>query len=126
MLTAKLIVKRTPPNPGRRDAYLYDVEFDGEVIVSSSHNPEHEGARALLARGVTGKLTLIDSGTGKPCTIINIEKAAALTVVDDNWQLGSRKYREPRIGLSEGEQTEGGSPSAGETPSPATALAEVA
>jgi hypothetical protein len=35
-------------------------------------------ARVLLAMGHTGKLTLLDGKTGKPRTIIDIEKAARL------------------------------------------------
>jgi hypothetical protein len=35
---------------------------------------------ALLAKGITGRLTLWDGNTGRPRTIIDIERAARLTV----------------------------------------------
>jgi len=41
---------------------------------------EVDAARALLAQGVTGKLTLVDAHTGRARSIINIENAAKLTV----------------------------------------------
>jgi hypothetical protein len=64
----------------------YAVEFEGEMIVKGSRNPECDAARALLARGITGKLTMLDANTGKSRTIINIEKAAKLTVREDRRQ----------------------------------------
>ena len=39
-------------------------------------------ARALLARGHTGKVTMLDGATGKPRTIIDIEKAAKVRTVE--------------------------------------------
>jgi hypothetical protein len=51
-------------------------------------------ARALLARGITGKLTMVDANTGKPRTIIDIERAAKLTVSEESRDgLRIRKYR---------------------------------
>jgi hypothetical protein len=75
-------VRANPPPPGRSRSiwYLYDIEFDGELLVSNSRDPECELARALLARGITGKLTLVDAITRKPRLILDIEKMAKLTV----------------------------------------------
>ena len=42
-------------------------------------DPECDAARALLALGITGKLTTLDGKTGKPRIMIDIEKAAFLT-----------------------------------------------
>ena len=67
---------------GGRDGYRYSVIFRGECIVSRSRDPETDAARALLAKGITGKLTLCDGKTGKPRTIINIERAAKLDTVE--------------------------------------------
>ena len=73
----------------------YAAEFDGELIVQDSRDPEHDLARILLARGITGKLTLLDGKTGKPRTIIDIEKAAKLTVSEESRDgLRIRKHRE--------------------------------
>lgn len=59
--------------------YRYSVVFHGKRLVGHSRDPECDAARALLASGITGKLTLLDGKTGKPRTIIEIEKAARLT-----------------------------------------------
>src|SRR5262245_9907142 len=58
----------------------YSILFDGKLLVSGSRDPECDSARALLAQGITGKLTLCDGKTGRPRAIIDIEKAAKLTV----------------------------------------------
>jgi hypothetical protein len=62
----------------------YSVLFHGEIIVERSRDPECDTARALLARGYTGKLTMLDGKTGKPCTYIDIEKAAKLTARENS------------------------------------------
>ena len=77
-LTARL----HPKWVGGRDGYRYSVIYRGELIVDRSRDPECDAARALLARGITGKLTLLDGKTGKPRIIIDIEKCAGLTVKD--------------------------------------------
>ena len=68
---------------GGRDGYRYSVLFDGKLFVDRSREPELDAARAFLARGITGKLTICDGKTGKSRTIIDIEKAARLTVKRD-------------------------------------------
>jgi hypothetical protein len=79
---------RVPSKPGtpRDDYYLYDVTFDGEVIVTSSRVPECDAARVLLARGVTGSLAIVDADTGEHRTTLNIEPAAKLTVWESRGQ----------------------------------------
>ena len=75
-------LKANPPPKGksRRDWYLYDVIFDGRVIIADSNDPECDLARAALAEGLTGFVQMLDAETGRPRTLINIEKAATLTV----------------------------------------------
>ena len=58
MLKAYLHPKKKPND---RHWYAYDVVFDGEIIVTDSRDPEHDLARALLARGIKGNVTLHDS-----------------------------------------------------------------
>ena len=58
----------------------YSVIFNDELIVSHSRNPECDAARAVLAKGITGKLTILDGKTGTPRLIIDIQKAARLCV----------------------------------------------
>ena len=82
-LTAELHVKN---KPSERNWYAYDVLFDGDLIVTDSRDPEHDLARALLARGLAGTVTLIDGKSGKPRTHIDIEKAAP-------WCVGSNLER---------------------------------
>ena len=63
MLKAYLHPKKKPNN---RHWYAYDVVFDGEIIVSDSRDPEHDLARALLARGIKGNVTLHDGPLASP------------------------------------------------------------
>ena len=83
-------LKANPPPPGRSREhwYLYDVEFDGEMIVA--RDPDTDLARALLARGFTGKVKLLDAVTGKPRTIIDIKKAARVVAEES-------RYRSPQF-----------------------------
>jgi len=60
--------------------YRYSVIFRGKLLVKRSRDPECDAARALLAKGITGKLTLLDGKTSKPRTIIDIEAVAKLCV----------------------------------------------
>ena len=77
-LECLLIPRKTPPRPERRHVYVYDVVFEGETIVTGSPDPDFDLARALLARGITGKVRLFHGD--KPRTIINIEAAAKLRI----------------------------------------------
>ena len=79
---------------GGRTGYLYSVIFGGKLIVERSRDPECDAARALLAQGITGELTLLDCKTGKPRVIIDIEKAARLTVEETGSMPRFRKYRQ--------------------------------
>jgi hypothetical protein len=100
---------------GVRFTGRYSVEFDGHVVVAGSLNPECDLARALLAKGVTGKLTMVDANSGKPRTIIDIEKLAKLTV-EENRRHGPRfvKWRPmPKTTL---QTSEGCSPTGGTDP----------
>ena len=75
-LKAHLIVRKTRPIPRRRHVYVYDVVFEGETIVAGSPDPDFDLARALLARGITGKVILGNR------TIIDIEAAAKLRTAE--------------------------------------------
>ena len=67
---------------GGKAGYLYSVIYDGELIVNRLRDPECEAARALVAKGLTGKLTLLDGKTGIPRIVINIDKAAKLRTAE--------------------------------------------
>lgn len=91
MLKAYLHPKKKPND---RHWYAYDLVFAGEKVVSDSRDPDHDLARALLARGINGKVTLHDRNTGKARTIIDIEKTA-------HWCAGSNleryKWKAPQV-----------------------------
>ena len=72
---AYLTAKRPPDGKHRESWYLYDVEFDGRLVVTNSKDAECDLARVLLARGIKGMVTVLGAITGKPRTIVNIEKA---------------------------------------------------
>src|SRR5262245_18623402 len=91
MLKARLHPKRV----GGRDGYRYSVIFDGKLLVDRFRDPECDAARALLAKGLTGQLTLLDGKTGRPRTIIDIEKAAGLVTSEEN-RSGLRFRKPPR------------------------------
>jgi hypothetical protein len=58
----------------------YNVLFEGKLLVERSRESELDACRAMFAQGVTGKLTILDGKTGRPRSIVDIEKAAKLTV----------------------------------------------
>ena len=64
--------------------YVYSVIHDGKLLVDRSRDPECDAARALVAQGFTGSLTICDGKTGIPRTIVNIEKAAKLRVAEES------------------------------------------
>jgi len=72
------IRKTGVPHSGR-----YAVSVDGQKIVANSRDPETDLARALIARGITGMVKLLDADTGKHRSTLNIEKAAKVTVRED-------------------------------------------
>ena len=84
ILTARLFPVWTPElgRAGMPYSDKYNVTFAGEIIVERSRDPETDLARALLVRGHTGTVTMLDGATGKPRTIINIEKAAKVRTVE--------------------------------------------
>ena len=89
---------------GGEVGYVYSVIYDGKLLVERSRDPECDAARALVAHGITGKLTMCDGKTGKPRTIIDIERAAKLTAEETGGAARFRKYRER--GGSEGDSPE--------------------
>ena len=92
-ITAQLFPVWTPELGGVGMPYSdkYNVVLAGEIIVERSRDPETDLARALLARGQTGKVTVLDGATGKPRTIIDIEKAAKVRTVETGTYLRFRR-----------------------------------
>jgi hypothetical protein len=73
--------------------YRYSVIFRGKLLLQGSRDPECDAARALVAKGITGKLTMLNGKTGKPRTIIDIEKAALLTAEEGRDAPRFRRFR---------------------------------
>ena len=114
-LACRLIAKRPSRHGSQRERwYLYDVMLDSKIVVSDSHDPECELARALLSRGITGIAEVIDDETGRTRSRVNIEAAARITARDDpvvrflRWQ----KFEPQRVRgpARTGESTSGDGP----------------
>ncbi len=60
----------------------WSVSYNGVVICCSSHDPEHDAARALLALGVTGRMETWSAGRTSARVIGDIERMAGFTMVD--------------------------------------------
>ena len=71
----------------------YNVLMDGERIVTRSRNPDTDVARALLARGITGKLTILDGEAKTPRLRLDIERAAKITVSEDQRRMRFVKWK---------------------------------
>jgi hypothetical protein len=96
MLTARLHPLK--PKKGRE---VYSVVFRGELLVERSGDPECDAARALLAKGITGKLTMLDGKTGRPRTVIDIERAARLCVKEGPLRFAPYESRPDRSPTAE-------------------------
>ncbi len=78
-----------PPGPRVLEAWLIEVArrglwhvlVDGETIVRSARDPEHQACRALLALGVTGKVTFRHAD-GMAGMTMDIAAGAGLSVND--------------------------------------------
>jgi hypothetical protein len=57
--------------------------------------------RALLAKGITGKLTLLDGKTGKPRIVIDIEQLAQLCVKEGPLRFAPYESRPDRSPAAE-------------------------
>lgn len=63
----------------------YRVHFEGAVLIEETWNPEFEACRALVARGVTGRLEVWRAGAAYAAMIVpDIAKAAGWTVVESD------------------------------------------
>jgi hypothetical protein len=58
----------------------YRVYYQDAVLIDNTSNPEFEACRALLERGITGRLEVWRHGGSFPGLILDIARAARLTV----------------------------------------------
>jgi len=81
-LPHKIVIEPTSIR-GERGQY-YRVHFQGAVLLDEVWNPELDACRALVARGVTGRLEVWRFGKAHPDMLIrDITKAAEWTVVEN-------------------------------------------
>jgi hypothetical protein len=62
----------------------YRVIFADSILVESSRKPEFDACRALLAKGITGKIETWRQGAVLPAMRIDIEHGARLTVAESD------------------------------------------
>jgi hypothetical protein len=60
----------------------YRVTYAGETLIESTRNPEYDACRALLARGVNGRLEIWRAGVAFPASSIDIERGARWTALE--------------------------------------------
>jgi hypothetical protein len=58
----------------------YRVKWAGGTLIEYTRNPEHDACRALLARGITGRLEVWRAGAELPASSIDIERGAQWTI----------------------------------------------
>jgi hypothetical protein len=68
-----------PVSLGER-GHRYRVTYAGDVVIESTRNPEHDACRALLAKGIDGRLEVWRVGTTFAASSIDIERGAAWTI----------------------------------------------
>jgi hypothetical protein len=73
--------------------------------IERSRDPECDAARALLALGFAGKVTLLGGKTGRPRTVVDIDKAARLTTEEGPTGPRFVKYRKSVVDRSYAAET---------------------
>ena len=87
---------------------LYDVEYDGETICTSTTIPFLDGCRVLQERGLTGPVEMWDAVRPYPRMRSTVEAAAKLTVADIGYGPRFKKYAPyVTIPTKDGEEAEG-------------------
>ncbi|MGE0854419.1 MAG: hypothetical protein AB7O44_33295 [Hyphomicrobiaceae bacterium] len=62
--------------------HRYRATHEGSVLIDGSRHPEFDACRALLARGIRGKLEVWRKGAAFPAMVLDIEAGARLTVAE--------------------------------------------
>ena len=80
--THRIVIEPTSIH-GERGQH-YRVYFDGVVLIDDTWNPKFEACRALVARGITGRMEVWRAGKAHANMIVpSIEEAARWTVVEN-------------------------------------------
>ncbi len=107
-----LLKARLHPVWSPRVGYRYSVIFRGKLLVERSRDPACDAARALLAHGITGKLTMLDGKSGKSRYTIDIERAALLTVKEGPLRFALYESRPDRSCTAESDEPRDGTKAA--------------
>jgi len=102
----RMLTARLHPIKRKRKGEVYSVMFRGQLLVERSSAPECDAARALLAKGITGKLTMLDGKTGRPRTVIDIERAALLCVKEGPLRFTAKESRPEAPQTAQSNRTE--------------------
>ena len=62
--------------------HRYRVTYAGTILIDGSRNPEFDACRAMLARGIRGRLEVWRKGAAFPAMVLDIEAGARLTVAE--------------------------------------------
>jgi hypothetical protein len=84
----------------------FRVTHLGETLIESARDPEYEACRALLAKGIKGKMVTYSRGSLVTRMRIDIETGAKLTIIE-NAKEGPRRARyRPHPGSTEPDDAE--------------------
>ena len=70
----------------------YSVEWQGQALLASSDDPEFDACRALLVRGVTGKLLTRHGGSAHHAMLLDIQRGAS-SRTEEGRRVGPRRAR---------------------------------
>jgi hypothetical protein len=85
-----------PVSIGTRGQH-YSVHHDGTLLLASTRLPEFDAARALQAKGLSGRLEVWRKGANHLAMFLDIQKAAALSIEESD-KTGPRITRwQPRL-----------------------------
>jgi hypothetical protein len=80
-MTRRIYIEPTTIRGERGQRYC--VYHEGAVLIDETWNPEFEACRALLGRGIVGRLEVWRFGKPHPDMLMDIAKAAEWTVVEN-------------------------------------------
>ena len=84
----------------------YRVAFTGETLVEGRRNPIFDACRALLARGITGRLEVWRRGKTSADMQLDIEKGAGLRIEEgDRQSLKLRRWAPMPVSQGRGDPT---------------------
>ena len=86
MRTHRIVIEPTGVNGERGQRYR--VHFEGAILIEDCWCPEFEAARALVTRGLAGRLEVWRAGKAYPGIIITDIGAAAFRTVIENEKTG--------------------------------------